>query len=282
MANKEIFEERESKTLEIKSTLPKFDVLIKTCIAFANGIGGSIIIGVEDQTREIVGVNELTKTRIFDEFPNSLFDSTSPSLLAQIYERVFKEKSVMIIHISPSLKKPCFQKREGIPKGVYLRVGSSTRRASEKYIEELMRESKRIFYDEEMIRESSEILSKDLLKSYLHIVPSKRRLMAEKIIAQSHVNLENDCPTVAGTLHFCENPEVFIPEAIIICSQFKGTSGRSIIQTQEIKGPLSEQAEVSLRLVESWISQHFKLHGIKLKGELSLPREALTGVYRIV
>lgn len=85
MGNSEIFEERESKTLEIKSALLKFDTLIKTCIAFANGIGGTIVIGVEDETRTIIGVNEAIRKRVFDEFPNSLFDSTSPPLLAQIY-----------------------------------------------------------------------------------------------------------------------------------------------------------------------------------------------------
>ena len=45
--------ERESKNLEFNSELPSFSKLIKTCIAFANGIGGDIVIGVEDQSQEI-------------------------------------------------------------------------------------------------------------------------------------------------------------------------------------------------------------------------------------
>ncbi len=50
MRKKQFFEERESKTIELKSALPKFEALIKTCIAFANGVGGSIVIDVEDTT----------------------------------------------------------------------------------------------------------------------------------------------------------------------------------------------------------------------------------------
>jgi predicted HTH transcriptional regulator len=47
-----IYSERESKTLELKSTVVKLDGIIKTPIAFANGVGGKIIIGVEDKTRQ--------------------------------------------------------------------------------------------------------------------------------------------------------------------------------------------------------------------------------------
>ncbi len=110
--------ERESKTLEFKSALPNFSSLIKTCIAFANGVGGRIIIGVDDMTKKLLGVTDKERDRLYDEFPNSLFDSTSPSLLAQIYEKRLNDLSVLIIEIPISPKKPYFLKSEGIPKGV--------------------------------------------------------------------------------------------------------------------------------------------------------------------
>ena len=275
MVKKQFFEERESKTLELKSTLPKFETLIKTCIAFANGLGGRIVIGVEDANLEICGINEKIRKRVYDEFPNSLFDSTSPNLLVQIYEKNFNEHSVIIIKIPQSLKKPCFNKKEGIPKGVYLRVGSNTRRATEEYIEELMRESRRISYDEESIHSSIKILNKELLNSIFGSTQTKRRLASEKIIAHSPANPETFFPTVAGIMHFCENPEKYIPEATILCTQFKGVSGRDIIQTQEVIGNLEQQASISLKLIKSWIARHFKLQGVKLTSKSIIPHEAL-------
>ncbi len=275
MKKRQLFDERESKILELKSSVPKLETLIKTCIAFANGVGGSIVIGVEDKTGEICGINEKIRERIYDEFPNSLYDSTSPSLLAQIYEKNFNEHSVIIITIPQSLRKPCFNKKEGIPKGVYLRVGSSTRRATQEYIDDLMRESKRISYDEEPIQKSLEILSKELLNPVYGLTQTKRRLLSDKVITQSSVNPENFSPTVAGVIHFCENPENYIPEASILCTQFKGTGGREIIQTQEVTGNLEQQADVSLKLVESWISRHFNLQGVKLSGKPIIPHDAL-------
>lgn len=275
MEKKQRFDERESKVLELKSDLPKFEALVKTCIAFANGVGGRIIIGVEDETREVCGINENIRKRIYDEFPNSLYDSTSPNLLAQIYEKNLNDHSVIVIEIPQSLKKPCFNTKEGIPKGVYLRVGSNTRRATQEYIEELMRESRRISYDEESTHQTLKILSKELLNPVFGPTQTKGRLISEKVIIQSSANPETFCPTVAGVIHFCENPEEYIPEASILCTQFEGTSGREIIQTQEVTGNLEEQAIVSLKLVESWISRHFNLQGVKLTGKSIIPRVAL-------
>ena len=51
------YPERESRTLECKSTLPVFKKLLKTCVAFANGYGGRLVIGVDDDLT-ILGVSE--------------------------------------------------------------------------------------------------------------------------------------------------------------------------------------------------------------------------------
>lgn len=145
-----IYPERESKILEFKSTVKKFDGIIKTSVAFANGVGGKIIIGIEDDTRKVIGIDDALRDHIYDDFVNSLYDSTTPNLIPQIYEQLIGEKEVLIIEIPPSLKKPCFLRKVGMPKGVYLRIGSSTRQANEEYIEELMRDNQRTTYDAQM------------------------------------------------------------------------------------------------------------------------------------
>ena len=43
------FPDRESKILEFKSVVKNFDKITKTAVAFANGVGGKIIVGVEDK-----------------------------------------------------------------------------------------------------------------------------------------------------------------------------------------------------------------------------------------
>lgn len=269
-----VYPERESKTLEFKSHLPSFHSLTKTCVAFANGAGGKIIIGVEDKTCRVVGIDEATRNRIYDEFPNSLYDATHPSLLVEIYEKRFDDISVMIIDVPFSIKKPVFIKSEGSPKGIYLRAGSNTRRASAEYIEELMRENKRTHFDEEAVHADIEILSPTLLKTLFSKIDNSR-LLAEKIITPSSTQTKKYYPTVTGILAFSSTPEQYLPEALIHCSRFAGIDGRNIIQSEEIGGALEQQIETSFTLVKSWLMRDYKLFGAKLKGQSIVPEIAL-------
>lgn len=268
------YPERESKILELKSTVKKFDNLIKTAVAFANGVGGKIVVGVEDHTRKIIGVTDDLRDLIYDNFVNSLYDSTSPNLIPQIYEQLISEKEIIIIEVPPSLKKPCFIRKEGIPKGVYIRVGSSTRQANEEYIEELMRENQRISYDAQPIQIDISVLSKTLLNNYYKKL-SKEAFIEDKLITRSTANPEIFYPTLAGVLLFSENPEQYIHEALIICTRFAGKEGRNIIQTEEITGPLEKQIDVSFNLVLAWVKRNYQLEGVYMKSKTLVPEVAL-------
>jgi ATP-dependent DNA helicase RecG len=269
-----VYPERESKTLEFKSRLPSFHSLIKTCVAFANGAGGKIVIGVEDKTCQIVGIDEATRNRIYDEFPNSLYDATHPSLLVEIYEKRFEDISVMIIDVPFGIKKPVFIKNEGSSKGVYLRAGSNTRKANPEYIEELMRKNKRTHFDEEAVHADTESLSPALLKTLFSKLDNSR-LLTEKIITPSGTQTKKYYPTVTGILVFSLTPEQYLPEAVIHCTRFAGIDGRDIIQSEEIGGSLDKQIEASFALIKSWLIRNYKLFGAKLKGQSIIPETAL-------
>lgn len=272
---KNIYPERESKNLELKSTIPKFSILVKTCIAFANGFGGQIVIGVEDATREIKGIKDRERERLYDEFPNSIYDSVSPVLAPRIWEKAIGDVSVLIIDIPPSPKKPYFLKSEGIPRGVYIRVGSSTRKANEEYVHDLIREGQRITFDEEALRESMQILSKERLHTFYEKRVSEKRLLADKIVTTYPANQERYAPTVGGTLFFCDSPEDYISEAVVLCTQFQGNKGREILRTEELTGPIPQLAEKAFELLVSWLKGGFALKGVYLKRSLPLPIEAL-------
>ena len=161
-----------------------------------------------------------------------------------------------------------------MPKGVYLRIGSSTRRATEDYVEDLMRESTRITFDEEPIRASIDVLSQDLLAEHYQ-KKTKTRLLEDKIIMRSHANAEQYHPTVAGALLFSDKPEQFIVEAQVVCTRFAGTEGRDIIQTEAITGPIAKQIETSFNLVKAWLKRDYHLLGVKMQSRTLVPEEAL-------
>ncbi len=272
-----ILQKIESKSLEFKSIVPKdWLALIKTCIAFANGAGGQIILGVDDTDHKIIGIAPEDAERLYHDFPGSLFDATQPSLIAQIYEQNLNNKNIMVIEIPLSPKKPYFLKSEGIPKGVYLRVGSSTRRATPEYIEDLIRESQRITFDAEITNHPYEtLLSADLIEDCFGKHITKHRLLSEQIIGHMPANPSHYGATHAGILLFNEAPHQYIPGASSIITRFKGTEGRNIIRTHDIEGPIPEQSSTLFNILENWLSYDYSLQKIKLAGKLPVPEIAL-------
>ncbi|MBF0207100.1 MAG: putative DNA binding domain-containing protein [Oligoflexia bacterium] len=274
--NNNKFALRESKSLEIKETIPQKNQLIKTCVAFANAAGGEIIIGVEDSTYNIVGVSDEIRDKIFEDVVNSIMDSIAPHLIPEIYEKNINGKRIVIIKIFPGSKPPYFVTSEGSKKGVYLRNGSITKRATEEYIEELFRQQKKIYFDECHSELLFGDLDKDLLKELYGKGIGIERALMDKIAVRSIRDPHKLFATHAALLFFHSHPENYIPEATVICTEFKGTKGRDIIRTIELKSPIPQLIESTLKLVASWIERDLKVSNSgKMEGKYMIPLVAL-------
>ena len=273
---KHIFNRRESKTLELKETIPQKNQLVKTCVAFANGAGGEIVIGVEDSTQKILGVTDEVRDRIFEDVANTIMDSIAPHLIPEIFEKNVNDKRIVIIKIYPGNKPPYFIASKGNKKGVYLRVGSLTKRASVEYIENLYRQQRKIYFDEESTEIFFEKLDKDLLSEIYGKRFNYNNLLMDKVVARSIRNPSELLATNAALLFFCSHPEEYIPESIVICTQFKGRKGRDIIRTTELIGPIPVLVESTLKLLESWLETDLNiLDSGRMEGEILIPKEAL-------
>ena len=78
----------ESKNIEYKVSLPdKSEKYMKTIVAFANTQGGKLIVGVDDKTHQIVGVENNVLFQLLDGlfsmrlFLFNLFSGFFPSFL---------------------------------------------------------------------------------------------------------------------------------------------------------------------------------------------------------
>lgn len=63
----------ESVNIEFKQSLPdKSEKYLKTIAAFANSAGGKLIVGVEDDTRRVVGVEPAEVFAMMDRITNAI------------------------------------------------------------------------------------------------------------------------------------------------------------------------------------------------------------------
>jgi predicted HTH transcriptional regulator len=58
MSVEDLLQRSEGKTLEFKRELAAAEPFLKTVVAFANTAGGTVVFGVEDRTKHVLGVKE--------------------------------------------------------------------------------------------------------------------------------------------------------------------------------------------------------------------------------
>lgn len=75
----------ESKNVEFKEVLPEKSIkYMKSVVAFANGIGGKLIFGIADKTREVIGVDNTDIFKTMDAIANAISDSCEPAIIPDI------------------------------------------------------------------------------------------------------------------------------------------------------------------------------------------------------
>lgn len=90
----ELLVQHEGKTLEFKRDVSSPDPLMRTVVAFANGAGGTIVVGVEDRTRRVRGV--VDPTRVEEQLANLISDRIEPGrLVTEIGARTLSSASML-------------------------------------------------------------------------------------------------------------------------------------------------------------------------------------------
>ena len=90
----------ESKNVEFKVQRPdKSTKYMKTVVAFANGKGGQIVFGIDDKTREVVGIPEDKVFQEIDAITNAISDSCEPTIIPDVNLQNINDKPVIVAEI---------------------------------------------------------------------------------------------------------------------------------------------------------------------------------------
>ncbi|MEL7597632.1 MAG: ATP-binding protein, partial [Clostridiaceae bacterium] len=155
-------EKGESRKLEFKEHLPESMKISKTVVAFSNGAGGKLIIGINDEG-QVTGVSDEEVLEIPDKISNIIYDSCYPAIIPEIYIENINGKKVIIVEVFPGNLKPYYIKSKGKLKGTYIRVGATNKLSDEEMIMELERQKRNISFDEECVYDY-DLLNIDLSK----------------------------------------------------------------------------------------------------------------------
>ena len=144
----------ESKNVEFKVQRPKDSIkYMKTVIAFSNGEGGRIVFGVDDDTREVVGIPKENVFSEIDAITTAISDSCEPVVIPDVYLQTIEDKTIIIAEISPGKQRPYYIKSMGIKDGTYIRVSGTSRPAGRDLTAEMYYEDEGRSYDKVIRRD---------------------------------------------------------------------------------------------------------------------------------
>ena len=277
----------ESKNIEFKVQRPDKSIkYMKTVVAFANGKGGQIVFGIDDKTREVVGVPEDKVFQEIDAITNAISDSCEPMIIPDVYLQNINDKPVIVAEIRAGRQKPYYIKADGLENGVYIRVSGTTRPADRDMSRELYYECDARSFDS-VIRRDVEVTDED--------IKNLCEQMKEVAIANSKSNLQRSSVKDVtknvllswGILKKDENEKIYPTNAyvyltgqgglrsMIQCAVFKGTTRTVFLDRRNYEGPLWEQVDEAVQFVLRNIRMGCRLEGIYRQDIYELPPDSI-------
>lgn len=273
----ELIKKNESKTLEFKENLSSINGIIKTIVAFSNTAGGTIVVGIKDKTKDIVGISDVLMQE--ERLANAINDSIEPLLMPDIEIHTFRNKELIIINVAHGAG-PFYIKSLGIENGTYIRFGSTNRIADKETLQTLKNYSENIYFDEIIVlNTSSQDLDWPIIKKLFLNIDKKISITngLNLGILANHNN--NEVATNGGLILFGKERLKKFPDAIIRCVRFLGTDRDEILD----QATFDNYLPIAFDEVLKFITRHTNLSS-DLKGlrRINTPQYPLRAIREIV
>lgn len=270
----------ESKNIEYKVTLPdKSKKYMKTIVAFANTQGGKLVVGVDDKTHEIVGVENEILFQLMDGIANAVSDSCMPQIIPDIEPQTVDEKTVIIVSVEAGKNRPYYLKSKGKENGTYIRVAGTSRQAFPEKIRELEMEGARISWDEltcvgyPVSKEATEKLCSDI-ESFREKAGMAERSVKKEQLINWKILKQSEGQLLATNAYALLTSDYF-PFSKTQCAVFKGIDRAIFLDKREFTGPIYTQIEEAVDFVLRNIRLGATIDGLVRKEKYELPPEAI-------
>ncbi|MBN2849000.1 MAG: putative DNA binding domain-containing protein, partial [Coriobacteriia bacterium] len=237
----------EGKTLEFKRDASSAGPILKTVCAFANTAGGTLLIGIEDRTGSVVGVSDPLDSE--ERLASIIADGITPHLLPEIEIIPWRDTHVLAVQVHLGSSRPYHLTAEGPDNGVYVRLGSTNRRADAALIAELGRSARGEGFDEQPeVDLGVDALDLDAIRRAFEGVRTIRRADL-KTLRLTTVVQGREVPTAGGVLLFGRDRLARYPDAWIQAGRFKGVTRGSIVDSADITGHPLDAVDQALAFV---------------------------------
>ena len=236
---------------------PSKDAFADELAAFANTRGGTVVLGVDDKTRQVLGI-PLDELDVVEGWVRAICnDSVKPALDADIYKVELEGTNGQVVPvIRIEIPRSLFVHRS--PGGYFRRLGSSKREMAPDALARLFQErsqSRIIRFDESVVPGTTPgDLDYALTRRFLREEVTEEGV-TESAARKLRVVADDDYGaarlTLAGVLLCTGEPQRWLPHAYVQAVSYAGERTDVEYQTdaRDIGGPLDEQVAEALHFV---------------------------------
>ena len=251
--------------------------MLKAIVAFANTSGGTLVIGIEDGTKEVKGIPDVLTEE--ERLANLIADSISPKLVPSIEVIPWRKKHLLAVEIYPSPNRPHYLNRLGPEAGVLVRVGSTNRRADLFLVEEMKRYSQVSSFDEQpMPALNSEVI--DFRAASEYFKPIRKLARRDLLTLKLATNYQGrDCADYRRHPPVRHRPAQPLSRRMDTGGAVRGHDRRKLIDSTEVRSYLPEAAEETIAFLQKHMAREAVIGSVKRTDHWTYPivavREAI-------
>jgi predicted HTH transcriptional regulator len=262
-----------------KIQAPNKKSLADEIAAFANSTPGCLILGVDDKTRDVIGIPLEKLDAVEDWVREICLDQINPPppiiiRRHEVPDYAGEQKPILVIYIEKSL----FVHQS--PDGYFYRYGSAKRQMPPDFLARLFQQRSQvriIYFDEQAVPNTTfSDLEPEYYRRFLPEYAQSERIKLEKMHLLTSVDQEEKL-SVSGVLMCTSKPQEWLPNAYIQAVFYASTTrdANHQIDAQDCKGTLDQQISQALFFVE----KNMLIHAEKQLGRIDKPQYSLKAVF---
>lgn len=275
----------ETESLEFKRDVPTNALkILKTACAFANGNGGCIVVGVDDDAT-IVGVDELGAFRLADQIVDRISNACEPQIPVSSEVATVEGKTVVLLRVQMGLHGPYYVKSLSKEQGTFVRVGATSRVADEDTVKELELVGCGRCFDSMVCRGLSVAKTEiDRLCSRMYRLARANcdsEAEKRKVKKVTPVQLEDWGVLVRSGNRLLPSHAFALLvgarsfHAEVRCGFFRGTTRANFIDQKDFQGSVLDQLEQAYGFVLSKLNCSLQIVGTQSRNVYEIPPDAI-------
>jgi ATP-dependent DNA helicase RecG len=272
-----ILAQGEDSQHQFKKNVNNEESLSAEMVAFSNGKGGLIFIGIAD-SGDILGLTQQDIGRLNQLISNCASQHVRPAINPTTQNVMTEKGLVLIIDVASGINKP-YQDNAGV---FWVKSGADKRKAtSREEIQRLFQSSGLVHADESP---AHGLTIADVDMEYFGMFFQKRyaeslenqQISLEQIIQNMNIGA-NGLLNIAGALLFAKNPSIRLPLFIVKAGCFPGTSIAvdTYTDSRDITGKIADLFQQTLSFIQANIRHVQGDQSVNSLGTPEIPRIAL-------